>query len=119
MATTVRDQGHTKDQILVDRAASISDIAGQVSGDDRTLREPDQYVTGQRTAVVHRGHRRHRGTGALGAAVVVGHLPVRRQWIMELGGVGNCVDLDPVASELFGDRPGDVAQQGNWELRRV
>ena len=119
LAAAVGDQRHTEHQILVDRAAAVADVAGEVAGDHRALREPDEHIAGQRAAVVHVGHRLDRGAGALGAAVVVGHLLVRRERIVELRGVGNRVDLDAVGAELRPDRVGDVEQQRDRELRRV
>ena len=85
----------------VDRAAAVADIAGDVARDHRALREADQHIAGQRAAVVHVGHRLDRGAGALGAAVVVGHLLVGRERIVELRGVRNGEHLEPVGAELL------------------
>ena len=79
LAAAVGDQRHTEHQVLVHRSAPVADIAGDIAGDHRALREADQHVAGQRAPVVHVGERLDRGPGALGAAVVVGHLLVRRR----------------------------------------
>src|SRR6185436_11227446 len=76
LATAIGDQRDAKHQILVNRAAAVADVAGDVPGDHRPLREADQHIAGQRAAVVHVGDRLDRRPGALGATVVVGHLVV-------------------------------------------
>jgi aconitate hydratase 2/2-methylisocitrate dehydratase len=119
LTATVGDQRHAQHQVLVDRPAAVADVAGQVTGDHRALGEAHQDVTGQRAAVVHVGHRPHGGGGALFAGFVVGHLLVRRERIVELGGVGDGVDLDPVTTEFLLNRASDVEQQRNRELHRI
>ena len=62
--------------------------------------KPTMHVAGQRAAVVHVGDGLDRGAGALGAAVVVGHLLVGRERIVELRRVRNGVLRQPVGAEL-------------------
>ena len=119
LAASVGDQRHAQHQILVHRPAAVADVTGDVPGDDGALGEPDQHVTGQRAPVVHVRHRPDRRLGALGAAVVVRHLRIRGQRIVELRGVGNGEHLEAVRAELGAQRVGHVEQQRGRELHRV
>ena len=116
---TVGDQRHAEHQVGVDRTAPVADIAGHIACDHRALREPDEHIARQRASVVHVRHRLDRVAGALGTAVVVVHLAVGRQRIVELRGVGNGVHLQPISPELLTDRVAHVQQQCDRELGRV
>ena len=116
--TTIRNQRDTGNQGGIHRAAVITDIRRQVTGDDRTLAEPDEDELRGRALLVRRLNLPDGAPQALLAGVVVAHLVLRVE-VPELRGIGHRVDLHALRVGLLLQGLGDVQQQGAGVGRRM